>query len=231
MIHTQPSPTAATGVPFSTQPVVYVEDQYGNLETGDNTTQVTAASLPMGSGPLQGTTTVTASGGIATFTDLSDNVPETITIQFTSSPALTAATSNSIVVTAPATQLAIHTQPSPTATAGVAFSTQPVVYVEDQYGNLETGDNTTQVTAALLQRHRTTPGNDDGDRLRRHRHVHRPVGQHGRDDLAPVHQLSGPDRCDIQQHRDQSGGGQPVGDQHPAFGHRDGRRGLQPRSR
>jgi hypothetical protein len=148
-IHTQPSPTAATGVPFSTQPVIYVLDQYGNLVTTDNTTQVSAASLPMGSGPLQGTTTVTASGGIATFTDLSDNVPETITIQFTSSPVLTSATSNNIVVAAPATQLAIHTQPSPTATAGVAFATQPVVYVEDQYGNLETGDNTTQVTAAL----------------------------------------------------------------------------------
>ena len=149
-INTQPSPTATAGVAFSTQPVVYVEDQFGNLETGDNSTQVTAASLPIGSGPLQGTTTVTASGGIATFTDLADNTAETITIQFTSSPVLTAATSNNIVVSpAAATQLAIHTQPSPTATAGVAFSTQPVVYVEDQYGNLETGDNTTQVTAAL----------------------------------------------------------------------------------
>ena len=76
---------------FATQPVVYVEDQYGNLETGDNTTQVTAASLPAGSGPLQGTTTVTVSGGIATFTDLADNNAETITLQFTSVPVLTAA--------------------------------------------------------------------------------------------------------------------------------------------
>ena len=60
VIATQPSATATAGVAFGTQPVVYVEDQYGNLETGDNTTQVTAASLPIGSGPLQGTTTVTA---------------------------------------------------------------------------------------------------------------------------------------------------------------------------
>ena len=85
-------------MPFSTQPVVYIEDQYGNLETGDNSTQVTASSLPMGSGPLQGTTTVTASGGIATFTNLADDVLETITLHFTSSPVLTAATSSSIVV-------------------------------------------------------------------------------------------------------------------------------------
>jgi hypothetical protein len=150
VIQTQPSAMAAAGLPFGTQPVVYVEDQYGNLETGDNSTQVTVASLPMGSGPLQGTTIVTASGGIATFTNLSDPLPETITLHFTSSPALTAATSNSIVVVAAATQLVINTQPSSTATAGVAFATQPVVYVEDQYGNLETTDNTTQVTASLF---------------------------------------------------------------------------------
>jgi hypothetical protein len=150
-INTQPSPTATAGAAFGTQPVVYIEDQFGNLVTGDNSTQVTAASLPIGSGPLQGTMTVTASGGIATFTSLADNTAETITIQFTSSPVLAAVTSNSIVVspTGVATKLVVNTQPSPTAMAGVAFSTQPVIDVEDQYGNLETGDNSTQVTVAL----------------------------------------------------------------------------------
>ena len=150
-IATEPSATATAGVVFATQPVVYVEDQYGNLETGDDKTQVTAASLPAGSGPLQGTTTETVSGGIATFADLSDNKAETITLQFTSVPVLTSAISNSIVVSpAGASQLFIATQPSATATAGVVFATQPVVYVEDQYGNLETGDDKTQVTAASL---------------------------------------------------------------------------------
>ena len=42
MIQTQPSPTATAGQPFATQPVIYEEDQYGNLETGDNSTVVTA---------------------------------------------------------------------------------------------------------------------------------------------------------------------------------------------
>ena len=226
-IHTQPSATASAGVAFSTQPVVYVEDQYGNLETGDNATQVTAASLPMGSGPLQGTTTVTASGGIATFTNLADNNAETITIQFTSSPVLTAATSNSIVVTAPATQLVIHTQPSPTATAGVAFSTQPVVYVEDQYGNLETGDNTTQVTAALGSGTGPLLGTTTVTVSGGIATFTNLSDNTGRDDHAPVHQLAGPDRGDFQQHRGQPGGGEPVGDPHPALSHGDGRRGLQ----
>ncbi len=148
VIHTQPSPTATAGVAFATQPVIYEEDQYGNLETGDNSTVVTAA-LNTGSGPLQGTLTATVSGGIATFTNLSDNKAETISLKFTSG-VLASATSNNIVVfPTTASQLVIHTQPSPTATAGVAFATQPVIYEEDQYGNLETGDNTTVVTAAL----------------------------------------------------------------------------------
>ena len=151
VIQTQPSPMATAGLAFSTQPVVYVEDQSGNLETVDNTTVVTATSLPAGSGPLRGTTSVTVHGGIATFTNLADNTAETITLQFTSDPTLTPATSTSIVVSPnTAGHLAIHTQPSSTATAGSAFSPmQTVVYVEDQYGNLETGDFTTQVSAAL----------------------------------------------------------------------------------
>ena len=147
---------------------------------------------------------MTASGGIATFTNLADDTAETITLHFTSSPVLTAATSSNIVVSpAAASQLVINTQPSPTATAGVAFGTQPVVYVEDQYGNLETGDNATQVTAALDSRHRAASGNDHGDGLGRHRDVHQPGGRHGRDHLASVHQLAGPHRSDFQQHRDQ----------------------------
>jgi len=96
VIHTQPSATATTGQAFATQPVIYEEDPYGNLETGDNTTQVTA-SLRVGTGPLQGTTTVTVAAGIATFTNLADNKAETIVLLFTG-PALAKATSNAIIV-------------------------------------------------------------------------------------------------------------------------------------
>src|SRR5262249_36501975 len=51
-----------------------------------------------------------------------------------------------------ASNLAIVTQPSSTATAGVAFAQQPVVQVRDQFGNVRntnngTADNTTVVTA------------------------------------------------------------------------------------
>ena len=114
---------------------------------------MTAASLPAGSGPLQGTTTETVSGGIATFTNLADDTAETITLQLHQrrlSYARPFPLASSVARPRPASW-SIDTQPSDTATAGVAFATQPVVYVEDQFGNLVTGDNTTQVTAARCQ--------------------------------------------------------------------------------
>jgi hypothetical protein len=59
----------------------------------------------------------------------------TFTLTFTS-PGLTAVTSSAFTVTAgPATRVAITTQPSATATSGVAFATQPVVQLRDVYGN------------------------------------------------------------------------------------------------
>ena len=148
VIHTQPSTTATAGQAFAIQPVIYEEDTYGNLETGDNGTVVTAA-LSSGSGPLQGTVTAVVSGGVATFSNLADNKAETISLQFTSG-SLSKSISGSIVVSpAAASQLVIHTQPSATATAGRPFAIQPVIYEEDSYGNIETADHSTVVTAAL----------------------------------------------------------------------------------
>ena len=81
-IHTEPAASAIAGNVFPIQTQVYVEDQAGELITGDNTTQVTV-TLRVGAGPLLGTTTVTASGGIATFANLEDNKAETIILVFT----------------------------------------------------------------------------------------------------------------------------------------------------
>ncbi len=149
VIHTQPSSTVTAGQEFPTQPVIYEEDQHGNLEAGDNSTQVTV-SLASGSGPLQGTLMVTVSGGIATFTNLADNTAGNISLLFTSVPALASAISNIATIRpAAANQLVIHTEPSVTATTGKPFAAQPVIYEEDQYFNLETGDDSSQVTASL----------------------------------------------------------------------------------
>src|SRR5213075_2447140 len=47
----------------------------------------------------------------------------------------------------PPARLVIQTQPSSTATAGVAFAQQPVIRIEDAAGNLLTANNTNVVTA------------------------------------------------------------------------------------
>src|SRR5207249_692643 len=95
-IQTQPSATATVGVVFATQPVVRIEDQFGNLRSGDSSTVITA-TRGTGTSALQGTTTATASGGVASFANLSYAVVETITIVF-SSGGLSSATSSNVVV-------------------------------------------------------------------------------------------------------------------------------------
>ncbi len=146
-ILTQPSSTATAGVVFAQQPMVRIEDQFGNLRSSDSSTLVTA-SRAAGSGTLQGTVTVTAASGVATFTNLSHNVATNISIQFNSGT-LNSATSGGIAVSpAAAIRLTIAVQPSATATAGVTFAQQPSVRIEDQFGNLRSGDNSTVVTAA-----------------------------------------------------------------------------------
>ena len=148
VFYQEPWPNATAGQAFRTQPAVYEEDAYGNIETADSQTVVTVSST--GVGKLQGgSTTATVLDGIATFSGLLDDTAETIALDFTS-PGLTAAVSTNVVVSPAALDhIMIHTPPSPTATAGQAFGTQPVIWELDQYGNIETGDNSSQVTAAL----------------------------------------------------------------------------------
>src|SRR5262249_24643922 len=98
-IATQPSPTATAGVVFAQQPVVRVEDAFGNLRSTDNSTVVSAARSA-GSGTLQGSTNITVIGGVATFTNVSHSVATSITISFSSS-GLNSATS-SVVTISPA---------------------------------------------------------------------------------------------------------------------------------
>ena len=128
--------------------MIYEEDRFGNLESGDDNTLVTA-SLASGAGPLRGTTVLPLSGGIASFTDLADNLAETISLDFTAGIMATPQSLSVAVSPAAASKLVIRTPPSATATAGQAFATQPVIPEEDQYGNIETADSSTPVTATL----------------------------------------------------------------------------------
>ncbi len=143
---TQPSATATAGINFSQQPIVQVQDAYGNLVKTDTST--VSAVIDQGSGNLFGTQSFKAVGGVATFTNLSYQIAETITIDFTDGGLDIDTSTGTTVGAAAASQLVIQTQPSATATAGVVFAQQPAVQIQDQFGNLCATNNSTVVTAA-----------------------------------------------------------------------------------
>jgi hypothetical protein len=129
----QPSSTAAAGVAFGSQPVVAVQDQFANLV--DVSLPVVAA-IASGPGTLAGTTTITSVNGVATFTDLRiDGATGARTLSFTSGQLASPASAPIAVGAGPAAQLVWVTQPSSTAQAGVAWPTQPVLALQDQFGN------------------------------------------------------------------------------------------------
>ncbi len=145
-----PTNTAA-GSAVSPAVTVAVEDANGNVETGDNSTQVSLAiGTNPGSGTLSGGTAVSASAGVATFSALSINKTGTgYTLTASSTPARTAATSSAFNITpGVATKLVFLQNPTNT-TSGSTVTPAVTVAVEDANGNVETGDNATQVSLAV----------------------------------------------------------------------------------
>ncbi|MFN0178349.1 MAG: hypothetical protein ACKVZ0_06080 [Gemmatimonadales bacterium] len=145
VVVSSPSSSAQAGVVWTNQPALSITDQYGNqVDTG----LTVDASVASGAPTLAGTTSVAAVAGVATFTDLRiDGLVGNRTIRF-GSGALTAAVSGPISVGAgPAAQIAITTEPSSTAQAGIAFPTQPIVAIQDRFGNLVA--SSANVTAAI----------------------------------------------------------------------------------
>src|SRR5213075_2803849 len=144
----QPTNTVA-GVAISPAITVRIEDVFANLVTTDTRNVTLAIGTNPGVGTLSGTTTVAASGGIATFSNLSINKTGTgYTLAATSSPSLTGATSSTFNITpAAADHLAFLQQPT-NAVAGVAISPAITVRVEDAFNNLVTSD-TRNVTLAI----------------------------------------------------------------------------------
>jgi hypothetical protein len=95
MITTQPV-GAFNGIEFSTQPIVKITDAGGNTITSSTANVV--ATIASGSGTLNGTTTVAAVNGVATFTNLKITGTGNHTLTFTAAGGLTAATTNTLNV-------------------------------------------------------------------------------------------------------------------------------------
>ncbi len=148
LFQTPPSTTAVNGQPLATQPVVRLADAAGSTSP---TAGVSVTASVSGNATLAGTTTVvTSATGLATFTDLAitgqSGPSYTLTFQ---AAGLTSLTSAPITLTGSgaAAKLSVTTEPSPTATSGQAFATQPVVQVQDANGN-PVAQAGIQVTAA-----------------------------------------------------------------------------------
>ncbi len=145
---TQPAPTAQSGVPFATQPVVELQDAAGNPVSQAGIT--ITASIASGGGSLGGTVAqATSSNGQATYTDLvlSGTVGPR-TIDFTAT-GLTRVTSATVTLAAgAATTLAKQAGDNQTGTAGSPLPIDPQVKVTDASGNPVAGVNVTFTVTA-----------------------------------------------------------------------------------
>ena len=145
-IAVQPS-GAISGASLPTQPVVeVVDDRLNPVPSAQTEVTVEVAS---GAGVLEGTRTVAATSGVATFTDLRVVGFGPHTLRFTARglpPALSSSITISPADVVPS-QLAITTQPAG-AVSGLPLSTRPVIQVRDTSGNLVT-NSSAPVTATL----------------------------------------------------------------------------------
>ena len=133
VIGTEPSSTATAGTAFAQQPVVNIVDVFGNIVTSDNSTQITAARS-LGTGDLQGTTTKTVVSGVATFTNLSHNVANSIEIQFSAVGFSSIHSAQIDVSAAAASALEFSVQP-PNGSKNNTLAPSPEVQIIDVYGN------------------------------------------------------------------------------------------------
>ena len=130
----QPSASGFSGVPFTQQPTVRIQDASGNFvaQAGIQITAAVSGTASLGGAAVK----TTDATGTATFTDLSiTGLVGEYQLSFTSS-GLVSATSSAIALAAgSATRLALTTQPAAGGASGVPLTTQPVVQIQDVAGN------------------------------------------------------------------------------------------------
>ena len=135
MVTQQPPASVTAGTPFGL--TVQAEDSSGNPITSFNGTVTVALASNPGGAMLGGTLTVTASGGVATFSGLTLNKAASgYTLVATSSDLGQGVTSAMTVTPASATQLVITQQPPATVKVSSAFALK--ASIEDAYGNVVT---------------------------------------------------------------------------------------------
>lgn len=141
----QPPSSVTAGSPFGV--TVTAEDGSGNVLTSFNGPVTVALADNPGGATLGGTLTVTASNGVATFTNLSlTKAASGYTLAASAGVLAGGITSAFAVTPAAATQIVITQQPPAAVSVNAAFVL--VAAVEDQFGNIVTSANNA-VTVAL----------------------------------------------------------------------------------
>jgi signal peptidase I len=146
------SPSSSTGgTAFPTQPVVTVQDANSNTVTSSTASVTLSITTPAGATLTCTTNPVNAVAGVATFAGC--RVDKTGTYTLTAAGlGLSNAVSASLTITVgPAAKLGFTTSPS-SSVINSAFSTQPVVAVQDAGGNTVTS-STASITLSI-----TPPG-------------------------------------------------------------------------
>ena len=141
-----------TGNNLSVQPVIEVQDRFGNRVVNYQgsvvvTTASSEATLRNASMVSQPSVSVSVSNGLATFTDLRlVALPSTpVALDFSSSSLLPVSSNQLSVLAANATQLAVITQPVGGRT-GATLAVAPVIELRDQFNNRALSDDTSRVS-------------------------------------------------------------------------------------
>ncbi|WP_434388557.1 S8 family serine peptidase [Melittangium boletus] len=147
LVFSTPPADGLAGEALSPAVRVALLDQNGNPATGTAVVTLALGSNPSG-GTLTGTRSVTASGGVATFSDLViEKAGAGYTLTATSG-SLTAATSGAFAIAAAAPARLVFTQQPTSTTVGAGITPAVRVALQDAYGNPAT-TTSRSVTLAL----------------------------------------------------------------------------------
>ncbi len=132
-IVTQPSSSGQSGVPLDIQPVIQLQDAFGN-DVAQSGRAITAGVT---GGSVTGGTASTDGSGKATFSSLAivGSAGASFPITFTSGVLLPATSDPVTLGTGDATKLEFEVTPSVSAQAGVPFVQQPILQLLDGGGN------------------------------------------------------------------------------------------------
>ena len=137
---TQPGGSVAAGMTLPTQPIVSIQDAFGNgipsvLVTLSLYTDSSCAT-EAGSVGQSGNTSTTDSNGLTSFSSFRATQMGVYYIKASGTGLSTNCSTNPLTVTyGTLSALSFSTQPGGSVIAGASFTTQPVLYAVDVYGN------------------------------------------------------------------------------------------------